>query len=244
MIYNIKNSDTLTPNGKSACILLNGNITIEKSEKNQTIPSNSYFFFDTPFYILATSPYLEAFVIELTDDFLKNFPDIDKVAKKTTAYFKFQSINNVENKKHLINAIEKAKENERLIESYMHILWSELFNDFALHNEKPTITERFSALIDQNVGKNYCAGDYAEMLQIPLKKLIKEVKKSEQKTPCNFITEKVIEKAKHKLLHTADTSQMIAYQLGFKDPYYFIKYFKKSVELTPTQYRNAFLKKV
>lgn len=77
---------------------------------------------------------------------------------------------------------------------------------------------------------------------IPLRKLIQEVKKNENKTPCNFITQKVIEKAKYKLENTDDTSQMIAYQLGFEDPYYFIKYFKKNTELTPTQYRTRFTK--
>lgn len=76
------------------------------------------------------------------------------------------------------------------------------------------------------------------MMGISPKKLIREVKNHEQKTPCNFITSKVIEKAKHKLRHTEDTSQMIAYQLGFQDPYYFIKYFKKNTTLTPTQYRK------
>ena len=41
--------------------------------------------------------------------------------------------------------------------------------------------ERFPELIDQNFGQNYCAGIYAKMTDIPLKKLIREVRKSKNK---------------------------------------------------------------
>lgn len=128
--------------------------------------------------------------------------------------------------------------NLRLKESYLHILWIELLNDVRSSKKNLSTTELFSDLIEQNIKQNYCAGTYAEMLGIPLKKLIQEVKECENKTPCNFITEKVIQKAKYKLINSQDTSQMISYQLGFEDPFYFIKYFKKNTGLTPKQFRN------
>ncbi len=238
MIYPITNNETIIPSEKSICILFSGSITIENNGKNISIPPKSYFFFDIPFEIIAVSPYLEGFVTKLDTDFLNTFPDIRELSKSIKKYFDFQKIKTLESKKNKIQSILNADGNKRLIESYTHILWSELLNDFSISKTEQSTIDQFSDLIDLNIEQNYCAGTYAEMLGIPLKHLIKEVKKSENKTPCNFITEKVIEKAKHKLRQTNDTSQMIAYQLGFEDPYYFIKYFKKNTNLTPTQYRS------
>ncbi|WP_028890462.1 helix-turn-helix domain-containing protein [Tenacibaculum ovolyticum] len=242
MIYPIKNNETITQSEKNICILFNGSITIENNGKNISIPSKSYFFFDTSFQIIAAAPYLEGFVIKLNSDFLKTFPDIDELSKNIKNNFEFHKIKNLESKKSKIQSLLNTDRNKRLVESYTHVLWSELLTDFSSNETTKSTIEQFSDLIDQNIERNYCAGTYAEMLGIPLKHLIKEVKKNENKTPCTFITEKVIEKAKYKLIQTNDTSKMIAYQLGFEDPYYFIKYFKKNTTLTPTQYRNQYSK--
>lgn len=240
MLYPVQNNETILPSKRNICVLLNGSITIELNGKNTSVPSKSYFFFDVPFEIIAASPYLEAFVTKLDANFLNVFSDIDELSEDITNYFDFRKLKYSESKKNKIQSILNADGNERLIESYTHVLWAELLDDYTNSFKEQSIVEQFSDLIDQNIEQNYCAGTYAEMMGIPLKKLIREVGKSENKTPCNFITEKVIEKAKYKLEYTSDTSQMIAYQLGFEDPYYFIKYFKKNTELTPTQYRAQF----
>ncbi|UZO79952.1 AraC family transcriptional regulator [Aquimarina sp. ERC-38] len=240
MIYPIKNNETIVPSLKNICILLSGSITIERDKVNTSVPSKSYFFFDTPFDIIAASPYIEGFVIQLDPGFLNIFTDLEDLVKKVNTSFDFKKIKNTDKKKNQIQFILNSESNPRLKESYLHILWSELLNDYISSQKEQSTIAQFSELIEQNIEQNYCAGTYAEMMGIPLKALIKEVKKSENKTPCNFITEKVIEKAKYKLLHTDGTSQMIAYQLGFEDPYYFIKYFKKNTTLTPTQFRTQF----
>ncbi|OEK08942.1 hypothetical protein A8C32_13615 [Flavivirga aquatica] len=240
MIYPIKNNERIITGLKNICIILSGNITIEKDGIITSVPSKSFFFFDTPFEIIAASPYIEGFVTKLDVNFLNTFSDLEKILEKIDTYFDFKKIKNLESKKNKIKSILDSESNLRLKESYLHILWSELLDDYIFSQKEQSTIEQFSELIEQNIQQNYCAGTYAEMLGIPLKSLIKEVKKSENKTPCNFITEKVIEKAKYKLLHTTDTSQMIAYHLGFEDPYYFIKYFKKNTELTPTQFRKQF----
>lgn len=238
MVYTIKNNEKIIPNKKNLLILFNGNITIEKDGSVFAIPAKSYFFFDVKFDIIATSPFIEGFVAELNEHDLKKFPDLEKDLSNINIPFEVLKIKNYDNKKSKIHSLLKAKNNSRLLESYTHVLWSEFIGDFKNRLKEQSITVQFSELIDQNIEHNYCAGTYAEMMEIPLKKLIQEIKQTENKTPCKFITEKVIEKAKDKLLNTKDTSQMIAYQLGFDDPYYFIKYFKKQTKLTPTQFRT------
>ncbi|WP_417785839.1 helix-turn-helix domain-containing protein [Tenacibaculum sp.] len=238
MVYPIKNNQKIIPNKENLFILLNGSITIEKDGNINPIPSKNYFFFDAKFDIIATSPFIEGFIAELNEHDLKKFPDLEKDLSNINNPFEVLKIKNYDNKKSKIHSLLKAKNNSRLLESYTHVLWSEFIGDFKNNLKEQSITAQFSELIDQNIEHNYCAGTYAEMMKIPLKKLIHEIKQTENKTPCKFITEKVINKAKHKLLNTKDTSQMIAYQLGFNDPYYFIKYFKKHTKLTPTQFRT------
>lgn len=238
MLYKIKNNTTITPYVFNICLIIKGSITINHSNKIDTIASKRFFFFNTPFTINAVSPYLECYVTKLDDNFLNQHKDIDKALNSISTFFKSHMLKQSDTKQKQLQRILNTDASQQLKESYLHVLWSELLEDSKDGATSKTIVQQFEDLIEEHIEHNYCAGTYAEMLQIPLKKLIREVKKNENKTPCNFISEKVIDKAKHKLEHSTDTSQMIAFQLGFDDPYYFIKYFKKHTNLTPTQYRN------
>lgn len=238
MLLPIKNNETVIVDEKNICILLGGTITIQKDQTHISVPSKTYFFFKESFEIIAASPFLEGFVIQLNTDFLNNFTDLKTTWPKEIDIFDFIKLKNIEDTRHKIKALLNTNNNPLLSNSYQHILCSELIKNYEDKQKEQPIIVQFSELIEQNIEQNYCAGTYAEMMGIPLKALIREVKQKENKTPCNFITEKVINKAKYKLLNTEDTSQMIAYQLGFEDPYYFIKYFKKNTALTPTQFRK------
>ena len=240
MIYPIQNNEQIIAGHQNLLMLLNGTITIEKGDQVNAIPAKSFFFFDESFAIVAASPFVEGFVLKISSERLQQYPDLATNLAEDISPFKIRKIQKPEDKRNKVISLLEAPENSILSESYAHILWSEFVSDYQNSQQDQTTIEQFSQLIEENIEQNYCAGTYAEMMGIPLKKLIREVKASENKTPCNFITEKVIEKAKYKLLHSDDTSQMIAYQLGFDDQYYFIKYFKKSTDLTPTQFRAQY----
>lgn len=59
-----------------------------------------------------------------------------------------------------------------------------------------------------------------------------------------YILQKNMETAKCILTDTNDTIREISEQLGFRDSHNFMKAFKKIVGLTPTQYRNAYSKRL
>ncbi|OHX66815.1 AraC family transcriptional regulator [Flammeovirga pacifica] len=54
-----------------------------------------------------------------------------------------------------------------------------------------------------------------------------------------FIGEYIIKEAKRMLLYTNMTASEIAFHLNFKDSSHFTRYFKRKVEITPVQFRNA-----
>ena len=59
-----------------------------------------------------------------------------------------------------------------------------------------------------------------------------------------YIIQEKIDLAKYLLCETNDNISDIAYSLGFNDNHSFMKVFKKAVGLTPTQYRNAYSKRL
>lgn len=59
-----------------------------------------------------------------------------------------------------------------------------------------------------------------------------------------YIIQEKLDLAKYLLCETNDNINEIAYSLGFCDSHSFMKLFKKSLGLTPTQYRNAYSKRL
>ncbi|OPJ57731.1 AraC family transcriptional regulator [Clostridium oryzae] len=59
-----------------------------------------------------------------------------------------------------------------------------------------------------------------------------------------YILQEKIDLAKYILCDTNDTISEVAYQIGFNDSHNFMKIFKKIVGMTPTQYRNAYDKRM
>ncbi|MNY79168.1 HTH-type transcriptional activator Btr [compost metagenome] len=55
-----------------------------------------------------------------------------------------------------------------------------------------------------------------------------------------MIHERIILEAKRLLLHSELNVNQIADKIGFEDPSYFVKYFKKYTSQSPVSFRNSF----
>ncbi len=64
------------------------------------------------------------------------------------------------------------------------------------------------------------------------------IKKETGKTPTEYIHLKVIELAKQKILDPGKSVSEIAFELGFKYPQHFTRFFKKTTGLAPNNYRS------
>lgn len=64
------------------------------------------------------------------------------------------------------------------------------------------------------------------------------IKKETGKSAQEFIQNKVIEVAKNKIFKSDKTVSEIAYELGFKYPQHFSRFFKQKVGKTPNEYRS------
>src|SRR5690606_22158182 len=128
-----------------------------------------------------------------------------------------------------INSLQERTEafEESLIKAYLQV-FSEVISPYANFNE---IVEKFYL-------KQRSLGFYANYYQTTSGNLSKKIKTLYGKPPSVIIRERLILEAK-KLLHlTHKNISEIAYELSFEDEFYFSKYFKKEVGVSPKLYRQ------
>ncbi len=70
-------------------------------------------------------------------------------------------------------------------------------------------------------------------------KLAKITKTHFNKTLTNLITERLLIEAKRELYLTNKSIKEVAYELGYDDEYYFSRFFKKNVNISPQIYRET-----
>ncbi|OLY95024.1 AraC-type DNA-binding protein [Cnuella takakiae] len=80
--------------------------------------------------------------------------------------------------------------------------------------------------------------EYASQLAIHVNHLNKSVKEALQKTTSEVIMERLMKEAKILLKHSSWSISEIAYSLGFEGPTHFGTFFKKQLQLTPTEFRK------
>lgn len=96
----------------------------------------------------------------------------------------------------------------------------------------------FQDLLELHFHKERSSSFYANKLSMSLSSFSKKIKSQFGKTPTQLIQERVILEAK-KLLHlTFKTVKEVAIELNFDDEFYFSRYFKKEVGLSPTHFRE------
>jgi AraC-like DNA-binding protein len=96
---------------------------------------------------------------------------------------------------------------------------------------------KLKELINSEFRKNHSPSRYASSLNINTKSLEKIVKNESGKTISDLIKERLIIEAKRLLCYSSYTIKEIAFDIGFNDPAYFSRYFKKSTQLSPQEFK-------
>ncbi|HWY09801.1 MAG TPA: helix-turn-helix transcriptional regulator [Bacteroidia bacterium] len=91
----------------------------------------------------------------------------------------------------------------------------------------------FETLIEKHFKELKSATDYASRLNISEKHLNRITRFCFNKTSTQLIAERIILEAKRLLIHTQLQVTQIAYELGYVDKSYFVRFFKKNAGETP-----------
>jgi len=135
----------------------------------------------------------------------------------------------------LINA-SRAKMEQRRVEEGRQ---PEERQPDGLATKIPLSLEKLQNAIDTHFKTLRSPGDYGELLHISPKALNKICKSYFHKTVGDLIAERLIIEAKRELYLTARSVKEIAFGLGYADEFYFSRYFKKKVGVSPQIFRDT-----
>lgn len=97
---------------------------------------------------------------------------------------------------------------------------------------------QFRELLEGQYQEGLTVSEYANLLHISTKTLTTITKAVVSKAPSELIAERIILEAQRLLSFTSLKVNEIGYRLGFEDPSYFVKYFKRHLNKSPSEYRK------
>lgn len=106
-------------------------------------------------------------------------------------------------------------------------------------NEKPPLMQSLVDSIEKNYKKLHTAGDYAKILFATPQQLNKFVKSTCNISLSQMIVNRIVIEAKRELYLTSKTIKEISGSLGYDDEFYFSRFFKKQVGVSPKRYRDT-----
>jgi len=121
-------------------------------------------------------------------------------------------------------------------------LYLEQFPEEA-EGQEASMLNRFLALVGERYARLHEVSAYASLLHVSAGHLGDVVKAQSGKTCIEHIQDQLLVEAKRRLLHTELPVNQIGEELGFEDAAYFIRFFKRHMELTPRTYRKQIREK-
>ena len=104
-------------------------------------------------------------------------------------------------------------------------------------DDSAQLFQQFTSLLEEQFKRMHSVQDYATALHITPRRLSRITQKYLGQTAKSVIEDRLILEAKRYLDFTNLTVKEIAFTLGYKDPSYFSKSFKKQTGVTPQSYR-------
>jgi AraC family transcriptional activator of pobA len=129
---------------------------------------------------------------------------------------------------------EKHLTDSEIILAYLNLLLSEL-NSAYFKNEPADIVNtnlskfvEFKLMVETHLTEQPSINTIAEKLALTTNSLYRLVKEHSGTSPKDFVTNRLMIEAQRKLRYSNLSVKELAYELGFNDPDYFSRLFKKS----------------
>lgn len=101
-----------------------------------------------------------------------------------------------------------------------------------------TMFTRFRTLVEENYRQRWSIADYAASMGISESRLNRICRSFTRKTAFEVVQDRILLEAQRYLVYTAAPISEIAYELGFNDPAYFCRFFKKKTGRTAKAFRQ------
>lgn len=101
------------------------------------------------------------------------------------------------------------------------------------------VLARFRALIDEHYRDHWSVVRYAEALHITERRLNRICRSTVRRTALDLVQERLLLEARRRLVYIAVPVALLAEELGFKDPAYFSRFFKRMTGTAPNEFRQS-----
>lgn len=98
---------------------------------------------------------------------------------------------------------------------------------------------KFLRLVEKHYRKQYSVVHYSDLLGITAAHLNSVCRLIASRSALELIHDRILLEAKRNLIYTSMNISVIAYALGFTDPAYFTRFFKRQVGVSPKSFRQA-----
>jgi AraC family transcriptional regulator, transcriptional activator of pobA len=106
------------------------------------------------------------------------------------------------------------------------------------HNSRQLLVNQFRQLVETNYPQHWSVQQYAQSLHTSTSSLNRLCLEVIGVTAKELIQDRILMEIKRRLIYTRQPLDSIAYTLGYKDPSYFSRFFKKREGVSPGQYRQ------
>jgi AraC family transcriptional activator of pobA len=96
---------------------------------------------------------------------------------------------------------------------------------------------RFRQLVEEHYAERWSIERYAAQLGITAAHLNALCRQWAERSALDLVHERIVLEARRSLVYTSMTVSVVSYSLGFADPAYFTRFFKRRVGLSPREFR-------
>lgn len=188
----------------------------------------------------------KGYVVIFKDEFLSEFDDNIALLSKIPAMMRL-------NKDHirlkndfeaLFHEYSSSVPDEKILKAYHNVIIYRILHAVEEHKNIALpispIVNKFKRLVDLNYKEHRELSFYAELLKTNSRKLGRQCVNDLGRTANSIIGERLVVESKRLLRYTNQSISEIAYELKFKDPSYFVRFFKTKTKLTPLEFRKRF----
>lgn len=220
--------------------VIDGEVQLENAHRKWTLhPGHIYLIPATSCYTYSCSRYIHKFYIHFN---LELLPGVD-------LFSPLHHFLDLSCPTDLFDTIFSELKSESLSGLFhlKSILW-EIIHTFYVNEIKDTdYLQHFKGFYRQKVLLTYLSAhlhaglriqDIAKDLNLPEHQLSRSFRKDTGQGLKEYMEKLLLQKAHHLLLHTHMPVYAISEELGFSDPFYFSRFFKKAENLSPREYRK------
>jgi AraC family transcriptional activator of pobA len=121
----------------------------------------------------------------------------------------------------------------------MHLWRACAASDHGAFDEAAPTVQRFRQLVEMHYRDDFSIADFCRMLNVTRAHLHNACLRGLGRPPQRLVHERLAVEARLRLRQTASPVEQVAYSLGFRDPGYFNRFFRRLTGMSPGAYRKA-----